>query len=83
MKRRYRAAAIALTVIACLCFAITLVAAFFAIADGLCEKNARYVPNYEKIDLAPLLEKEEWSEEDYETIYRQTGLTKVGADSVF
>ena len=82
MKRKYRAAAIVLAVFACLCFAITAVAAFFAIADGICEKNARYVPDYEKIDLSPLLDKEEWTEEDYETIYRQTGLTKAGADSV-
>ena len=45
------------------------------------EKSWEYfVPDYAMIDIAPLLEKETLSEEDYETLYRQTGLTKVGVD---
>ncbi len=34
-------------------------------------------PNYSKIDLAPILEKESFTAEDYQIIYRQTGLIKL------
>lgn len=61
---------------------ISLLAAGLLLADLGAEKSARVVPSYEKVDLAPLLEKETWTEEDYALIYRQTGLTKLGADSV-
>lgn len=37
-------------------------------------------PDYEKIDIAPILEKPELTAEDYEIIYRQTGLTKLAVD---
>ena len=37
-------------------------------------------PQYEKIDLMPILEKAELTQADYETIYRQTGLTKLAVD---
>lgn len=43
---------------------------------------AQWTPNYEKIDLSPVLEKPfgEWTDEDFATIYAQTGLTKIGAE---
>lgn len=41
-----------------------------------------FVPNYEKINIKPLLEKEIRSEEDYQTLYQQTGLTKLGIDGL-
>lgn len=50
------------------------------IADNSIEASVRVVPDYERIDLTDILLKEEWSEEDYDVIYRQTGLTKLGAD---
>ena len=37
-------------------------------------------PDYEQIDLNTVLNKAELTEEDYEILYRQTGLTKVGVD---
>ncbi len=80
--KKYRAARVILSVLVCFCLLVTAVGAFFAIADGVTEGGARYLPDYPKIDLTPLLEKEEWTAEDYETIYRQTGLTRTGADSV-
>ncbi len=82
MEKRRKIAVILLSVFSCFCFLVTAVGSFFAIADGLCEESARILPDYEKIDLSPILEKEEWTEEDYATLYRQTGLSKTGADSV-
>lgn len=43
---------------------------------------SHFSPDYEKIDILPLLEKEERSAADYETLYRQTGLTKLGIDDL-
>ena len=39
-------------------------------------------PNYEKQDISALLEKTERTQEDYETLYAQTGLTKLGIDGL-
>ena len=39
-------------------------------------------PNYEKQDISGILSKAELSESDYETLYRQTGLTKLGIDGL-
>lgn len=37
-------------------------------------------PDYEKIDITPLLDKLSRTEEDYETLYAQTGLTAIGME---
>ena len=39
-------------------------------------------PSYEKQDIKGILAKTELSSEDYETLYRQTGLTKLGIDGL-
>lgn len=39
-------------------------------------------PDYAQTDIAPILEKSELSEEDYRTLYRQTGLTALGIDDL-
>ena len=39
-----------------------------------------WTPNYAKEDLQPILQKETLTEEDYELLRRQTGLTKIGID---
>lgn len=39
-----------------------------------------WTPDYEMVDISPILEKSELSDEDYNTLYRQTGLTKLGVD---
>ena len=39
-------------------------------------------PSYEKQDITGILSKTELSDEDYETLYRQTGLTKLGIDGL-
>lgn len=37
-------------------------------------------PDYEKIDLLPILEKEILTDEDYGTLFEQTGLTRIAID---
>lgn len=39
-------------------------------------------PDYDRIDIMPILEKSELTEEDYDLLYRQTGLTKLGIDGL-
>lgn len=41
-----------------------------------------FKPDYEKIDLSEILYKAELTEEDYQTLYKQTGLTKIGVDGL-
>lgn len=41
---------------------------------------AYWYPTYEKIDIEPLLDKSERTEEDYATLYAQTGLTEIGIE---
>lgn len=41
-----------------------------------------FTPNYAKVDIVPILEKSELTNEDYELLYRQTGLTKLGIDGL-
>lgn len=58
-------------------FALAVVFAFFMICDAVAHNTARTVPNYPRQDLSAVLAKEEWSDEDYDLIYRQTGLTRA------
>ena len=39
-----------------------------------------HAPDDDMTDISYILEKEELTDEDYETLYRQTGLTKIGVD---
>ncbi|MBQ2740436.1 MAG: hypothetical protein IJF39_02300 [Clostridia bacterium] len=41
-----------------------------------------WTPNYAKENLQPVLEKQTLTEEDYELLRRQTGLTKIGVDGL-
>ncbi len=42
--------------------------------DLACESSAYVPPKYAQIDITPILNKEEWTDEDYRTLYYQTGL---------
>ena len=44
------------------------------------EKQAHYTPEYEKVNIASILEKKYLSEEDYEILFLQTGLGRAGVD---
>ncbi len=39
-----------------------------------------WTPQYEKVDILPILEKRELTDEDYDILFEQTGLTKIAID---
>ena len=41
-----------------------------------------WTPDYERVDISELLQKETLTDEEYELLYRQTGLTKLGIDGL-
>jgi len=41
-----------------------------------------YLPDYDKLDIREILLKDELSDEDYETLFLQTGLTRIGIDGL-
>lgn len=49
------------------------------------ERQAHYMPNYEREDLMPFLELESWelTEDDYRRLFFQTGLAKAGVDELY
>lgn len=72
-----------------ICWALGIILFVGAVLGGLqigCVHSERalthFIPKYEKIDILPLLNKPERMEEDYETLYRQTGLTRLGIDGL-
>lgn len=46
------------------------------------ESHIRYEPDYAKVDLHPILEKKTLSDEDYKTLFYQTGLGRVAIDEL-
>ena len=46
------------------------------------KKQGIWSPNYEKIEISGFLDKAELTEVDYEVLYSQTGLTKLGIDGL-
>ena len=47
-----------------------------------CHSKRRWMPDYEQVELDEILNKSEFSEADYEVLFNQTGLTKIGVDRV-
>ena len=46
-------------------------------------KNQKpWSPNYEMVDITGLLAKQSFTDDDYDILYRQTGLTKLGVDGL-
>lgn len=71
-----------LWVIACLLALAAALLAVLQIGFWVADTWTPYVPDYEMEDISGILGQEELSEEDYETLYRQTGLTKLGIDGL-
>lgn len=57
-----------------------VIIAFLAVSEAVTDESAHVIPSYEKLDILPILEKEEWSEEDYDILYHQTGVGKAALD---
>lgn len=80
-KKRGRIWRVLITLVLCLCVFATTVLSVLQLGVLYTARNFEYfTPSYQKIELAPILTKAELSEEDYQTLYRQTGLTKLGID---
>lgn len=47
------------------------------------EGHAHYTPEYEKVDITSVLQKEWLTEEDYELLFYQTGMAKAGVDALW
>ena len=72
------------------CFALCALLLFVVSAFGVLQLGCLYTektwthwrPDYEPIELSTILDKETLSEEDYGTLYKQTGLTKLAIDDM-
>lgn len=63
-------------IIGTICLTLLGMQIAFMVADNI----ECWLPDYEKADLSPVLEKSELDEDDYALLYRQTGLTRLGVD---
>lgn len=59
---------------------LTLICASGQIAYEVTDTFECWRPNYERIDIRPILDQAELSDKDYSILYEQTGLTKIGID---
>ena len=72
-----------LKIFAWLLIFIAVAVGFFAAMEAVADSHfARKLPSYEKQDITAVLEKEEWSEKDYDFLYHQTGVGKSALDSM-
>lgn len=71
----------AIIIISSILFALVVIAAFFLISNAVAHNMMRVVPDYEMDveGLEQVLEKDiaDWTDEDYDFVYHQTGLTRV------
>ncbi len=85
-KKKMRPWKRAVIIIASIIFALAVILAFFAICDAVAHSQARVVPEYamdeEGLDAILAKDRSEWTDDDYEFIYRQTGLTRAYFDGV-
>ena len=71
---------ILIIVLASLLLILSLVYPFFLIGERVALGFERYYPTYDKIDISGILAKDTLSAEDYNTLYMQTGLTRLAID---
>lgn len=73
-------------IMASIIFALVVILAFFLISNAVAHGMARVVPDYDMdVDgLNAVLDRgmDEWTDDDYDFIYRQTGLTKTYFDGI-
>jgi len=69
--------------IVAICLAIAvLIPAILEICFLLRSSYKAYRPDYEKIDISSIVMKERLTDEDYQTLFLQTGLTRIGIDGL-
>lgn len=65
--------------------ALSLAAALAVLQAGALHQTyaqVHWTPDYEKVDILPLLQKAERTQEDYAVLYAQTGLTRLGIEDL-
>lgn len=85
MKKAKRLSKKIITLIVCGAVILAILTAVLGleIAFALAEKIECWTPDYEKINIRPILEKQTLTDEDYGILYKQTGLTKFGVDRLW
>lgn len=76
LSRRITALIVCLSIVGALLLTCLGLQIAFTVADGI----KCWRPDYEKADLTEILNKNELTDDDYDTLYRQTGLTRIGVD---
>ncbi len=61
---------------------ILLIVFFLAIAEGVVDNSAYYPPLRPKEDISELVMKDEWTEEDIDVLYHQTGLKRPALEEL-
>lgn len=80
MKRKLPIKIVVADVLAIIMSALAIICGAIQIAFLIADDFEIWSPDYEQIDLTPILEKDVLTDDDYKTLYRQTGLTKIGVD---
>lgn len=62
---------------------LTAVAFLLVLWGMAAEQSARYLPEYPKVNIEEYLYKEALSEEDYDLLFRQTGLARPGVAALY
>ena len=73
MKKRIAYIALGLSLILAVCGTLSVVTI---------HNNAYFSPDYDKLDLDPILAKDALTDEDYSTLFVQTGLGRYAIDSL-
>lgn len=85
VKRKKSPLRRAIIIVASIIFALAVIFAFFMICDAVAHAQVRVLPSYamDAEGLAAVLEKDrtEWTDDDYDFVYHQSGLTRVYFDS--
>lgn len=81
-KKGYKRAKIALSILLAIWILLACVAAALMVASYTVEFSARVLPDYARENLSPVIEKDNWSDDDYAFLFRQTGLAKPALDEL-
>ncbi len=82
MQKKRLIARIFLGFFASLIALILFAVMFLAIAEGVVDNSAYLPPLRPREDITPTLMKQEWTEEDYDFLYHQTGLKRLALDAL-
>lgn len=79
-RRKLKRVHKALIAVGCILAAIGIVALGFYFHFLSAHGITVWRPSYEKVDLTPILQKESLTDEDYDVLYKQTGITRIGVN---